>query len=225
MSLNNESNNTSAFGADNTVNERFNPSANASSGLGAANLPPTSAHMIHRDSEPLPTQKNRSTDYSTDAIERGGLSGSNDHHCGTATETATAGRTGFTTGEVGGKHGEHHGVPIVGGTGDKHSHDHKSSTGLGSDSNHHTSSTTGATGTHSSTTGTTGTHSSSTTGTHHNSTIGTGTGATGHKVGMGDKIIGSAQEMAGKVTSKDSMIEKGHIRKTEGKDAVNQHTV
>ena len=205
MSLNNESNQTSALGANNTVNNRFNSSANADSGLGAANIPPTSAHMIHRDSEPLPTQKNRSTDYSTDTIERGGLSGSSNDHPntrGTATETATAGRTGFTTGEIGGKHGEHHGVPIVGGTGDKHNHDHKSSTGLGSDRDHHTSSTTGATGTHS---------SSST----------TGTGATGHKVGMGDKIIGSAQEMAGKVASKDGMIEKGHIRKTEGKDAVN----
>lgn len=74
---------------------------------------------------------------------------------------------------------------------------------------------TGTTGTH---TGTTGTHTG-TTGTH------TGTGAhtdsTGH-ASMVDKIIGGAQATVGKMANNPTMVEKGAVRKTEGKAAVDE---
>ncbi|TFL03467.1 hypothetical protein BDV98DRAFT_564257 [Pterulicium gracile] len=196
----------------NPISSNSNPNANT---LGADSIPDTSRHHFHPDDEPLPTHAERQTDYSTEAIERG-LPGATATDSHTSTQHRSGGlssTTGPTTG-LDSTHRDHHDSTTRDHSSLNPTTDsHHSSTGIPSvgKHEHRDSSTAHLTGTSA---GIPGAGAGTKTSDSHHSANSTG------KVGFGDKLIGKAQEVAGKMAKNPTMQEKGEVRRTEGKAAV-----
>jgi hypothetical protein len=179
------------------------------SGLNADSIPDISGHHMHREDEPLPTHATRATDYSTEAIERGlpGATATSDPthtHSHTSAPHTSIPHTSGTA-----HHDSRHAGAGAAGTGilDRPEFTSPNMDGAGNerlnrDVHHHEDPVTG-------------------------SSTGPGAGHTTNpaatKVGFGDKIIGKATEVAGKIGHNAAMQEKGEIRRTEGKAGVEHY--
>ena len=193
----------------------MNPASNNTT-LGADSIPDTSRHHFHPDDEPLPTHAERQTDYSTQAIERG-LPGATATDSPSSTQHRSGGLSSSTgTGpSVGFANTPSHHDSSVRDHDALNTDSHHSSTGIPSVGKHeHRDSSTGSVG-----------HPTGAAGAGSSAGIpGPGSKSDQHaaenKVGFGDKLIGKAQEVAGKMAKNPTMQEKGEVRRTEGKAAV-----